>query len=141
MSRDFDLVCMELILKPTLHINPSMHYGVPDRRLISRPLNRAAFVSAAFSGYAIPPICSSRLPRILERIGRAVGVGLDWLSGEPWNGRRWPGVPTLPDDRDLLGDVGDSFRGLCGRSLEILGLSQRCRVFVDGSMGGCTVQG
>ena len=68
-----------------------------------------------------------------------VGVGLDWLpgpSGESWNGRRWPGVPTLPDDRDLL---GNSFRGLCcqvvGNSRSFAALS-RIRRWVDVLMHG-----
>jgi hypothetical protein len=56
-------------------------------------------------------------------VGWAVGVGLDWLpGGESWNGRRWPGVPTLPDDRDLL---GDGFAAL-----------SRIRGWVDVSMHG-----
>jgi len=74
-------------------------------------------------------------------VGWAVDVGLDWLpglSGESWNRRRWPGVPTLPDDRDLLGNGSE---GPAVRSFEILGPSQRCRGFVDGSMCRCTVQG
>ena len=66
----------------------------------------------------------------------AIGVGLDWLPGllgESRNGRRWPGVPTLPDDRDLLGDGGR-----CGRLVQSA-LRSKFLVFrravADSSMG------
>jgi hypothetical protein len=65
-------------------------------------------------------------------VGWAVGVGLDWLpglSGESWNRRRWPGVPTLPDDRDLLGGQ------VVGNSRSFAALS-RIRGWVDVSMHG-----
>ena len=71
-------------------------------------------------------------------VGWAVGVGLDWLpglSGESWNGRRWPGVPTLPDDRDLLGDGSEG--QVVGNSRSFAALS-RIRGW---SMCRCTVQG
>ena len=62
-------------------------------------------------------------------VGWAVGVGLDWLpglSGESWNGSDGRGCrrcPTIATSWAMVQRV---------RSLEILGLSQRCRGFVDG---------
>lgn len=75
-------------------------------------------------------------------VGWAIGVGLDWLpglSGESWNGRRWPGCrrcPTIATSWAMVGDVGDSFRALCGRNSWSFTELSRIRRWVDMSMHG-----